>query len=363
MPARSSTGDLPKRAARATVPGHMPERAQLTLPLGDDDALPALAMPADWKEQPRSFGHAFHPLCTYLGGLPPAMAHALVERFSRPGDVVLDPFCGRGTVPLQATLRRRVGVGVDLNPLAALLTGAVLDAPSHREAQDRLARLRIDWTIDQDRWRDEALELQSASAVAPSLFHAETLAELLHLRRALDRRDPVDRFLLATARRHPPRLPPVPPDRRDAQRVQHGAAVHPGMARTTGHGPPTARRLHAPRRSGCGVSTGMGCPWRAASPSRVTRGTRRGAGVGRAASACPARPCPPRRHQPAIPARRALWPRELAPPVAAGRGCRSRRCRPHRARLGGGVGCAAAERPGGPRAHPRARCHRGAGAG
>ena len=175
----------------------MPERAQLTLPLGDDDALPALAMPADWKEQPRSFGHAFHPLCTYLGGLPPAMAHALVERFSRPGDVVLDPFCGRGTVPLQATLRRRVGVGVDLNPLAALLTGAVLDPPSHREAQDRLARLRIDWTIDQDRWRDEALELQTASAVAPSLFHPETLAELLHLRRALDRRDPVDRFLLA----------------------------------------------------------------------------------------------------------------------------------------------------------------------
>lgn len=175
----------------------MPEPAQLPLPLVGDDALPALAMPADWKEQPRSFGHAFHPICTYLGGLPPAMAHALIERFSRPGDVVLDPFCGRGTVPLQATLRRRVGVGVDLNPLASLLTGAVLEPPSHREAQDRLARLRIDWTLDQDRWHDEALELQSASAVAPSLFHPDTLAELLYLRRALDRRQPVDRFLLA----------------------------------------------------------------------------------------------------------------------------------------------------------------------
>jgi site-specific DNA-methyltransferase (adenine-specific) len=176
----------------------MPEPAQLPLPLVDDHALPALGMPADWKEQPRSFGHAFHPICTYLGGLPPAMAHALIERFSRPGDVVLDPFCGRGTVPLQATLRRRVGVGVDLNPLASVLTGAVLEPPSHREAQDRLARLRIDWTLDQDRWHDEALELQSASAVAPSLFHPETLAELLYLRRALDRRQPADRFLLAT---------------------------------------------------------------------------------------------------------------------------------------------------------------------
>ena len=50
---------------------------------------------------------------------------ALIERFSRPGDVVLDPFSGRGTVPLQACLRRRIGVGVDRNPLAALLTGTV----------------------------------------------------------------------------------------------------------------------------------------------------------------------------------------------------------------------------------------------
>lgn len=174
----------------------MPEQAQLPLPLGDD-ALPLLALPADWKDQPRSFGHAFHPLCTYLGGLPPAMAHTLIERFSRPGDVVLDPFCGRGTVPLQAVLRRRIGVGVDLNPLASLLTGAVLDPPTHREAQDRLARLHIDWTFVVEHWRDEAAELIGASAVAPALFHPETLAELLFLRHALDRREKVDRFLLA----------------------------------------------------------------------------------------------------------------------------------------------------------------------
>ena len=190
---------LPGATQRASVLGPMPEHAQLPLPLVATavDDLPGLALPADWKDQPRSFGHAFHPLCTYLGGLPPAMAHALIERFSRPGDVVLDPFCGRGTVPLQASLRRRVGVGIDLNPLAALLTGAVLDPPSHRTAQERLARLHIDWTFVVEQWRDEAEELVGASALAPALFHPETLAELLFLRHALDRRDPTDRFLLA----------------------------------------------------------------------------------------------------------------------------------------------------------------------
>jgi site-specific DNA-methyltransferase (adenine-specific) len=159
--------------------------------------VPILALPADWKDQPRSFGHAFHPICTYLGGLPPAMAHALIERFSRPGDVVLDPFCGRGTVPLQAVLRRRVGVGVDLNPLASLLAGAVLDPPSHRETQDRLARLRIDWSLHATAWRGEAAGLLAGSTAAPALFHPETLAELLHLRAGLRRDERTDRFLLA----------------------------------------------------------------------------------------------------------------------------------------------------------------------
>ena len=111
--------------------------------------------------------------------------------------MVLDPFSGRGTVPLQASVRRRIGVGVDLNPLAALLTGVVLEPPSHREAQERPARLHVDWTFVVDHWRDEAAELLGASAVAPALFHPETLAELLFLRHALDRHRPVDRFLLA----------------------------------------------------------------------------------------------------------------------------------------------------------------------
>jgi site-specific DNA-methyltransferase (adenine-specific) len=160
-------------------------------------ALPVLPMTRDWGSQPRRFGHGFHPMCTYLGGLPPAMAHALVERFSRPGDVVLDPFCGRGTVPLQAAARRRVGVGVDANPLAHLLSAAALEPPTLRDARDRLSLLRIDWTRDAGSWRGEAQALASGSAVAGALFHPETLAEVLFLRASLDRAVPADRFLLA----------------------------------------------------------------------------------------------------------------------------------------------------------------------
>lgn len=44
------------------------------------------------------------------------------ERLSSPGDVVLDPFCGSGTVLLEALLAGRNAIGADSNPLARLIT-------------------------------------------------------------------------------------------------------------------------------------------------------------------------------------------------------------------------------------------------
>jgi DNA modification methylase len=40
----------------------------------------------------------------------------LIERFSMQGDLVYDPFCGLGTVPMRAVLKRRRGRGSELNP-------------------------------------------------------------------------------------------------------------------------------------------------------------------------------------------------------------------------------------------------------
>ena len=43
---------------------------------------------------------------------------------SRPGDLVLDPYCGSGTTLLEAALLGRRAYGVDLNPLAVLIARA-----------------------------------------------------------------------------------------------------------------------------------------------------------------------------------------------------------------------------------------------
>jgi len=40
----------------------------------------------------------------------------LIDRFSMPGELIYDPFCGLGTVPMRAVLKKRRGRGSELNP-------------------------------------------------------------------------------------------------------------------------------------------------------------------------------------------------------------------------------------------------------
>ncbi len=70
--------------------------------------------------------HGFH---SYPARLHPATASALIEAFSRPGQAVLDPFCGSGTVLVEALRLGRRALGVDANPLAVELAWLKTTAP------------------------------------------------------------------------------------------------------------------------------------------------------------------------------------------------------------------------------------------
>ena len=198
-----------RRRALRPVPGQLP------LPFA---ALPDLAMEVDWKDRPRLWGHAYHPMCSYLASFPATLVHAFVARYTRPGDVVLDPFSGRGTTPLQACAAGRIGVGNDLNPLAHVLTAAKVEPPAGRELEARLASLRIDWSLEAPAWLDLASRVAAGGpALVPAAdsagdprdgsetvptevvlaFHPGTLAQVLFARARLRLGDPTDRFLAA----------------------------------------------------------------------------------------------------------------------------------------------------------------------
>jgi hypothetical protein len=195
--------------------------SQLALDLDAPAALPTLPIAPEWKDQARLWGPSLHPMCSYLGSFPAALAHAFISRYSRRGDVVVDPFSGRGTTPLQACAEGRIGVGNDLNPLAHLLTAAKVEPATPAEAATRLAALRLGWAAASATWlalADQVLadpadsprcQIPAAGSVRPSdrteavpsevavAFHRRTLAQLLYVRTMLRRADRTDRFLAA----------------------------------------------------------------------------------------------------------------------------------------------------------------------
>jgi DNA modification methylase len=78
----------------------------------------------DWDFTGQSSGEGlsrfhWHP-ARFLPQLPAIMVGAL----SKPGDRVLDPFCGSGTTLVEARLQGRRSFGIDTNPIATMMASA-----------------------------------------------------------------------------------------------------------------------------------------------------------------------------------------------------------------------------------------------
>ena len=119
---------------------------------------------------------------------PPQVPYVFIRWLTEPGDVVYDPFAGRGTTPMEACRMGRVGMGSDANPMAYLLTAGKVDAPTTDEARARLRVLRESCVLECP---------SSAPADIQMLYSDRVLGQLIWLRNALrvSRRD--DRFLMA----------------------------------------------------------------------------------------------------------------------------------------------------------------------
>lgn len=62
--------------------------------------------------------HSLHQMLPLPNATSPELVSYFLSQFSAKGDVILDPFCGSGTVPLEANLHGRVAAFSDLSPFA-----------------------------------------------------------------------------------------------------------------------------------------------------------------------------------------------------------------------------------------------------
>jgi DNA methylase len=92
--------------------------------------------------------HSIHEV-SYRACFKPQLPEFFIQRLTRPGDAVYDPFMGRGTTPVQAGLMGRRPVGNDINPLSVLITRPRLRPPALPDIARRLGQ--VPWnsgTID-----------------------------------------------------------------------------------------------------------------------------------------------------------------------------------------------------------------------
>src|SRR6266478_664329 len=81
---------------------------------------------------------------SYRACFKPQLPRFFIERLTQPGDVVYDPFMGRGTTVLEAALLGRVPFGCDINPLSTVFSAPRLRPPFLEQVAARLRQ--IDFT-------------------------------------------------------------------------------------------------------------------------------------------------------------------------------------------------------------------------
>ncbi len=143
-----------------------------------------------WTAKQRA-GHSLHEV-SYRACFKPALPRFFIERLTAPGDLVYDPFMGRGTTLVEAMLLGRRAAGCDVNPVARVLVEPRMRPPALETVQERLDALVLDW----------AGEVWTGLEV---FYHPQTLREITALRDYFIQReksgsiDDIDRWLRMVA--------------------------------------------------------------------------------------------------------------------------------------------------------------------
>lgn len=143
-----------------------------------------------WTSRQRA-ASSLHEI-SYRACFKPQLPRFFIDRLTSPGQVVYDPFMGRGTTVLEAALIGRTAIGCDINPLSAMLVAPRLSPPPIDAVQARL----------------EAIDFRRPATRPDDLlvfYHPDTLSEICALRSYLQDReqdgslDEVDRWVRMVA--------------------------------------------------------------------------------------------------------------------------------------------------------------------
>jgi len=183
-------GLTPHAPTRTLNVSRLTERRQTT----DLDSETSLDVPVYetelWTSRQRQ-ASSIHEV-SYRACFKPQLPAYFIQQLTRAGDLVYDPFSGRGTTAIEAALRGRNVIVNDVSPLSEILSRPRLELPSVSEIDGRLRSLRFSARLP------SGLDLSM-------FFHPNTEFEILGLREYLFRRwiagaeDSADRWIRMVA--------------------------------------------------------------------------------------------------------------------------------------------------------------------
>ncbi len=175
------SGRLSVPPAPRTSAGGPASRAGLSVPVYEQSL---------WTSRQRQ-ASSIHEV-SYRACFKPQLPRYFIDRLTENGDLVYDPFGGRGTTAVEAALLGRRVAANDINPLSTIFTLPRLDVPDITAIEERLRR------VPMGRRRKSDIDLSM-------FYHPETERELLALRDYLARHaangteDTADRWIRMVA--------------------------------------------------------------------------------------------------------------------------------------------------------------------
>jgi len=111
---------------------------------------------------------------SYRACFKPQLPAYFIKRFSKEGDVIYDPFSGRGTTAIEAALLGRKPIANDINPLSTILTKPRIFIPDYQDIEHRLSSIPYFKVM--------------ADIDLSMFYHPDTEAEIVSLRNYLEER-------------------------------------------------------------------------------------------------------------------------------------------------------------------------------
>ena len=135
---------------------------------------------ADWSRSSKNNSSKFHSIASYLAMFAPTLPEFFIKKYSNEGEIVFDPFSGRGTTALKARKLNRKPISSDINPYAVVLSRAKIMKSNFKKIKNIIDESKKKFNKNKEKWIFESKKEKYEELTY--FYHEEVLPQLIFLR-------------------------------------------------------------------------------------------------------------------------------------------------------------------------------------